>query len=238
VDQQASLRELFDHPGLPLAWAVIVYGFAAAILPVWLLLAPRDYLSTYMKLGTVVLLTIAIVWLQPTVKMPALTQFVDGTGPIFAGTVFPFVFIVIACGAVSGFHALISSGTTPKLLANERDIRMIGYGGMALESFVAIMAMVAATVLEPGVFFAITRGGRGGQGGGRRRRHDHFMGVPGHGEQMNLLAQQMGEATLFARTGGAPSLAVGMASIFGSAFVRACCRCGITSPSCSRLSSY
>jgi carbon starvation protein len=219
VDQQAGLRELFDHPGLPLAWAVIAYGFAAAILPVWLLLAPRDYLSTYMKLGTVVLLTIAIVWLQPTVKMPALTQFVDGTGPIFAGTVFPFVFIVIACGAVSGFHALISSGTTPKLLANERDIRMIGYGGMALESFVAIMAMVAATVLEPGVFFAINSpAGVVGKEAAAAVATITSWGFPVTVEQMNLLAQQMGEATLFARTGGAPSLAVGMASIFGSAF--------------------
>jgi carbon starvation protein len=219
VDQQAGLRELFDHPGLPLAWAVIAYGFAAAILPVWLLLAPRDYLSTYMKLGTVVLLTIAIVWLQPTVKMPALTQFVDGTGPIFAGTVFPFVFIVIACGAVSGFHALISSGTTPKLLANERDIRMIGYGGMALESFVAIMAMVAATVLDPGVFFAINSpAGVVGKEAAAAVATITSWGFPVTVEQMNLLAQQMGEATLFARTGGAPSLAVGMASIFGSAF--------------------
>ena len=155
IDLQPGLRGLFDHPGLPLAWAVIAYGFAAATLPVWLLLAPRDYLSTYMKLGTVILLAIAIVWLQPTVKMPAITQFVDGSGPIFGGTLFPFVFITIACGAISGFHALISSGTTPKLLTNERDIRMIGYGGMVLESFVAIMAMIAATVLDPGVFFAI-----------------------------------------------------------------------------------
>ncbi|HEY0666141.1 MAG TPA: carbon starvation CstA family protein, partial [Gallionella sp.] len=219
VDQQPVLRELFDHPGLPLAWAVIAYGFAAAILPVWLLLAPRDYLSTYVKLGTVVLLAIAIVWLQPTVKMPALTQFVDGTGPIFAGTVFPFVFIVIACGAVSGFHALISSGTTPKLLANERDIRMIGYGGMALESFVAIMAMVAATVLEPGIFFAINSpAGVVGKEAAAAVATISSWGFPVTVEQMNLLAQQMGEATLFARTGGAPSLAVGMASIFGSAF--------------------
>lgn len=134
---------------------MIAYGFAAAILPVWLLLAPRDYLSTFMKLGTIFLLAIAIVLLQPEVKMPALTQFIDGTGPIFGGTLFPFVFITIACGAVSGFHALIASGTTPKLLSSESDIRMIGYGAMLLESFVAIMAMIAATVLDPGVFFAI-----------------------------------------------------------------------------------
>jgi len=219
LDHQPALRVLFDHPGLPLAWAVIAYGFAAAILPVWLLLAPRDYLSTYMKLGTVVLLTAAIVWMQPTVKMPALTQFIDGSGPIFGGKLFPFVFITIACGAISGFHALIASGTTPKLLSNERDIRMIGYGGMALESFVAIMAMIAATVLDPGVFFAINSpAGVVGKEAADAVAKITSWGFPVTVEQMNLLAQQMGEATLFARTGGAPSLAVGMASIFGSAF--------------------
>ncbi len=219
VDQQPVLREWFDQPALVLAWCVIAYGFAAAILPVWLLLAPRDYLSTYMKLGTVVLLAIAIVWLQPTVKMPALTQFTDGSGPIFGGKLFPFAFIVIACGAISGFHSLIASGTTPKLLSNERDIRMIGYGGMALESFVAIMAMIAATVLDPGVFFAINSpAGVVGVEAADAVAKISSWGFPVSTEQMNLLAQQMGEATLFARTGGAPSLAVGMASIFGSAF--------------------
>ncbi len=219
IDQQPGLRELFDHPGLPLAWAVIVYGFAAAILPVWLLLAPRDYLSTYMKLGTVALLAIAIVWLQPAVKMPALTQFTDGTGPIFGGKLFPFAFIVIACGAISGFHSLIASGTTPKLLSNERDIRMIGYGGMALESFVAVMAMIAACVLDPGVYFAINSpAGVVGATAEQAVATISAWGFPVTVEQMSLLAQQMGEATLFARTGGAPSLAVGMASIFGSAF--------------------
>jgi carbon starvation protein len=219
LDHQPGLRVLFDHSGLPLAWAVIAYGFAAAILPVWLLLAPRDYLSTYMKLGTVVLLTAAIVWMQPSVKMPALTQFIDGSGPIFGGKLFPFVFITIACGAISGFHALIASGTTPKLLSNERDIRMIGYGGMALESFVAIMAMIAATVLDPGVFFAINSpAGVVGKEAAAAVAKITAWGYPVTVEQMALLAQQMGEATLFARTGGAPSLAVGMASIFGSAF--------------------
>lgn len=219
VDHQPGLREWFDHPGLPLAWAVIGYGFAAAILPVWLLLAPRDYLSTYVKLGTVVLLGFAILWLQPHVKMPALTPFIDGSGPLFGGSLFPFVFITIACGAISGFHSLIASGTTPKLLSNERDIRMIGYGGMALESFVAIMAMIAATVLDPGVFFAINSpAGIVGKEAADAVATISSWGFPVTVEQMNQLAQQMGEATLFARTGGAPSLAVGMSAIFGSAF--------------------
>ncbi len=219
VDQQPLLREWFNHPGLPLAFAVIGYGFMAAVLPVWLLLAPRDYLSTFMKLGTVLLLAGAIVLLQPDLKMPALTQFIDGTGPIFAGTLFPFVFITIACGAISGFHSLIASGTTPKLLSNERDIPMIGYGGMALESFVAMMALIAATVLDPGVYFAINSpAGIVGALPADAVATISSWGFPVTVEQMNALAASMGEATLFARTGGAPSLAVGMASIFGSAF--------------------
>ncbi len=219
IDGQAGLREWFNHPGLTLAFAVIGYGFAAAILPVWLLLAPRDYLSTFVKLGTVTLLALAILWMRPDIKMPALTQFIDGSGPIFGGKLFPFVFITIACGAISGFHALIASGTTPKLLANERDIPMIGYGGMLLESMVAMMAMIAATVLDPGVYFAINSpNGIVGKTAVEAVATISAWGFPVTVEQMNLLARQMGEATLFARTGGAPSLAVGMASIFGSAF--------------------
>ena len=219
VDQHAVLREYFDHDGRVLAWCIIAYGLAAAVLPVWLLLAPRDYLSTFVKLGTVILLAVAIVILQPQIKMPALTQFIDGSGPIFGGSVFPFVFITIACGAISGFHSLIASGTTPKLLSNERDIRMIGYGGMLLESFVAIMAMIAATVLDPGVYFAInTPAGIAGINPVDAVAKISSWGFPVSVEQMQTLAASMGEKTLFARTGGAPSLAVGMASLFSSAF--------------------
>ncbi len=219
INHSQALRGLFDYEGLSLAWMIIAYGFAAAVMPVWLLLAPRDYLSTFVKLGTVILLAIAIIILQPQIHMPALTQFTDGTGPIFGGKLFPFVFITIACGAISGFHALIASGTTPKLLGNERDIRMIGYGAMLLESFVAIMAMIAATVLEPGVFFAINSpAGVVGKEAVDAIAKINSWGFAVTVEQMNQLAQDMGESSLFARTGGAPSLAVGMASIFGNAF--------------------
>ena len=221
IDHQPQLREYFNYAGLALAGFVIAYGFLAAILPVWLLLAPRDYLSTFLKLGTVVLLGIAVVIAHPTIKMPAMTQFVDGTGPLFGGKVFPFVFITIACGAISGFHALIASGTTPKLISSEADVRLVGYGSMALESFVAIMALIAATLLDPGVFFAINSGA--GVVGATPAAAVHTItgwGFPVTVEQMQALARQMGEQTLFARTGGAPSLAVGMASIFGTTFGR------------------
>jgi carbon starvation protein len=221
IDHQPWLRTMFDYPGISLAGFVIVYGWLAAILPVWLLLAPRDYLSTFLKLGTVFLLAIAILLMHPQIKMPAITQFVDGTGPLFSGKVFPFVFITIACGAISGFHALVSSGTTPKLIANERDVRLIGYGSMALESLVAIMALIAATLLDPGVYFAINVGA--GVVGAAPDAAVHTItgwGFPITTQQMADLAHDMGESTLFARTGGAPSLAVGMASIFGSTFGR------------------
>ncbi len=219
VDQSESMRSLFDWDGKTCAWFVMIYGFAAATLPVWLLLAPRDYLSTFLKLGVVFMLAIAIVVLAPEVKMPAMTEFArTGMGPIFKGDLFPFVFITIACGAISGFHSLVSSGTTPKLLANEREIRMIGYGSMALESFVAIMAVVAATVLDPGVYFAINID--------LGKSADETVAVISSWgpmyqvgiDQMKSLATEMGLPSLFARTGGAPSLAVGMASIFSATF--------------------
>jgi carbon starvation protein len=219
IDSHQGLRALFDLDGKPLAWFVIGYGFIAAVLPVWLLLAPRDYLSTFLKLGTVLLLAIAVILMRPEIKMPAVTQFIDGTGPIFGGALFPFVFITIACGAISGFHALVSSGTTPKLIGNETDVRLIGYGSMMLESAVAIMAMIAATLLEPGIYFAINSGpGVVGATAEAAVATITSWGFPVTAQQMHDLARDMGETTLFARTGGAPSLAVGMASIFSSAF--------------------
>ena len=219
LNADADLRSLFDLDSVTLAWFVIGYGFIAAVLPVWLLLAPRDYLSTFLKLGTVILLAVAVVVMRPQIHMPAVTQFIDGTGPIFGGALFPFAFITVACGAISGFHALVASGTTPKLIANEADVRMIGYGSMMLESGVAIMAMIAATLLEPGVFFAINSPpGVVGATAEQAVATISSWGFPVAAEQMHALAQQMGESTLFARTGGAPSFAVGMASIFSSAF--------------------
>ena len=219
IDQSETLRVYFDHGGLFLAWSIIIYGFAAAVLPIWMLLAPRDYLSTFVKLGTIIFLAIAIAILQPEIQMPAVTQFSEGSGPIFGGSIFPFVFITIACGAISGFHALISSGTTPKLIDNEKHIPMIGYGGMLLESFVAIMAIVAACVLEPGIYFAINSpAGVVGNEPSEVISKINSWGFSVTLEQMNRLASDVGESTLFARTGGAPSLAVGMATIFANAF--------------------
>jgi carbon starvation protein len=206
----------FTWTGTGLTWAMIGYGFVASVLPVWLLLSPRDYLSTFLKIGTVVSLAVAIVFIMPPIRMPALTQFVDGTGPVFAGKVFPFAFITIACGAISGFHALVASGTTPKMVTRESDARLLGYGGMLMESFVGLMAVIAAATLEPGVYFAmnVPAGTLGPTADTAARTIAHW-GFTLHPGQMQALARQMGEATLLSRTGGAPSLAVGMASILG-----------------------
>ncbi len=207
----------FDFTAEELALMLVAYGFAASTIPVWLLLAPRDYISSFMKLGTVILLAVAVVVAAPPIQMPPLTRFIDGSGPIFAGSVFPFVFITIACGAISGFHALVCSGTTPKLLENERDIKMIGYGAMATEMVVAITAMVAATLLQPGIYFAINSpAGVVGATPVEAAATITSWGFTVTAEQMSELAAAMGESTLFHRTGGAPSLAVGMASILAN----------------------
>lgn len=204
----------FTFTGVQITWMLVGYGFVAAVLPVWLVLAPRDYLSTFLKIGTIIALAIGILVLAPELKMPALTQFTDGTGPVWKGTLFPFLFITIACGAVSGFHALISSGTTPKLLDNEVNARYIGYGGMLMESFVAIMAMVAASVIEPGVYFAMNSPaavvGADVVSVAQTVSSWGFAITP---EQLEAVARDIGEHTVLARAGGAPTLAVGIAQI-------------------------
>jgi carbon starvation protein len=217
VSQSPSWASLFTFTGPTLAILIILYGFAASALPVWLLLAPRDYLSTFVKLGTISLLALGIVALRPSLHMPPLTRFIDGTGPVFAGKIFPFAFITIACGAVSGFHSLISSGTTPKLIRHEPETRLVGYGGMMAESMVAIMAMIAASVLQPGVYFAVNSpAGIVGQAPETAAATITAMGFPVTANEMAQLAHAVGEQTLFNRTGGAPAFAVGMAHIFSS----------------------
>ena len=215
VSQSPSLGGWFTLTAPALAIVIIVYGFAASALPVWLLLAPRDYLSTFVKLGTITLLAGGIVALRPTLHMPPLTRFVDGTGPIFAGKIFPFAFITIACGAISGFHALISSGTTPKLIRREVEARMVGYGAMMAESMVAIMATIAACVLQPGIYFAINSpAGIVGATPAAAAATISGWGFSVTAAEMHSLAAAVGEQTLFNRTGGAPAFAVGMAHIF------------------------
>ncbi len=222
VAHNPALAPWFTMGGVALAVAIICYGFAASALPVWLLLAPRDYLSTFVKLGVVLMLGVGILFVRPEMQLPAVTRFVDGTGPIFAGKVFPFCFITIACGAISGFHSLISSGTTPKLIARESHAWPVGYGSMLLEGFVAIMAIIAAGSLEPGVYFAVNSpGGVVGATPAAATATISAWGFPVTPEQMSGLARDVGEETLFARTGGAPSLALGMAHIFAEGLRRA-----------------
>ena len=211
----SSHAAAFTLTGTTLAVLIIVYGFAASALPVWLLLAPRDYLSTFVKLGTIAILALGIVLVRPTLQMPALTRFIDGSGPVFAGNLFPFAFITIACGAISGFHALISSGTTPKMIAREPQTRMVGYGAMMCESLVGIMAIIAACTLQPGTYLAVNSGA--GMVGGTpvaAVAAINNWGFPVTADQMATLAQNVGEKTLFFRTGGAPAFALGMAKIF------------------------
>jgi len=210
VHESPAWSALFTLKGTTLAWWLIGYGFLASILPVWLLLAPRDYLSTFMKVGTVALLAVAIILIAPVLKMPALTKFIDGSGPVLAGPVFPFCFITIACAAVSGFHALISSGTTPKMITRESDIRVIGYGAMITEMVVGVMALVAACAMEPGEYFAVNMKGEPAAVVAKVSA----LGYPVTEAQMTALAADVGEQTMIGRTGGAPTFAVGMSRMF------------------------
>lgn len=214
VQADPLLASWFDLDGKTITWMLIIYGFIASVLPIWLLLAPRDYLSTFLKIGTICALAIGIVFVAPTLQMPALTQFIDGSGPVWSGKLFPFLFITIACGSVSGFHALISSGTTPKLLENESHTRFIGYGAMLMESFVAIMALTAASVIDPGIYFAMNSPaaliGTTPEAVAQTISSWGFHISP---ETLVQTAQAVGEQTILSRTGGAPTLAVGIAHI-------------------------
>ena len=214
VSETPALAALFDYKGETLALIIIGYGFVASVLPVWLLLAPRDYLSTFLKIGTIALLAIGIIIVRPDLQMPAMTKFIDGSGPVWSGSVFPFLFITIACGAVSGWHSLIASGTTPKMIENERQIAFIGYGGMLMESFVAIMAMIGASVIHPGVYFAMNSGaGLIGTTAEQAAQVISAWGFVVTPDEIAQMARDVGETTIMSRTGGAPTLAVGMASI-------------------------
>ncbi|GLK81181.1 carbon starvation CstA family protein [Methylopila turkensis] len=214
VAESPTLAPLFTLKGETIALLIIGYGFVASVIPVWLLLAPRDYLSTFLKIGAVVGLAVGILVVMPEVRMPAVTKFIDGTGPVFAGSLFPFLFITIACGAVSGFHSLIASGTTPKLIENETQARFIGYGAMLTESFVAIMALIAASVLDPGIYFAMNSPaaliGTTPESAAAAVSSWGFLITP---QDLTLLASQVGENTILSRAGGAPTLAVGMSHI-------------------------
>ena len=211
----SSFGHWFDLDGIQLTWAIMIYGFVASVLPVWLLLTPRDYLSTFLKIGTIAALALGIVIVNPTLQMPAVTHFIDGSGPVFSGALFPFLFITIACGAVSGFHALISSGTTPKMVENETHVRMIGYGGMIMESFVAIMALAAAASLEPGVYFAMNSPAAliGTDANTAAEVITTKLTFPVDAATLLHTAKEVGENTILSRAGGAPTLAVGMAHI-------------------------
>ncbi len=214
VAENPALATWFDLSGETLALIIIGYGFVASVLPVWLLLAPRDYLSTFLKIGTMTLLAVGIILVQPELKMPAVTKFIDGTGPVWSGSLFPFLFITIACGSVSGFHSLIASGTTPKMVENESQLRFIGYGAMLTESLVGIMAMIAATVIHPGVYFAMNSGaGLIGTDAVHAAQVITSWGFTVTPDVLTQTARDMGEATIMSRTGGAPTFAVGMASI-------------------------
>jgi carbon starvation protein CstA len=217
VAASPTLAPLFTFTAKELVWMLLAYGVVASVLPVWLLLAPRDYLSTFLKIGAIVCLALGIFIIAPDLKMPAMTQFIDGTGPVWSGSLFPFLFITIACGAVSGFHSLISSGTTPKLIANETHAPYIGYGGMLMESFVAVMALVAASIIDPGIYFAMNSPaaliGTTAESAAQAISQWGFVITP---ELLTETARNVGETTIISRTGGAPTLAVGMAQIFSN----------------------